>query len=270
MTTHVVIPDTQVKPGVPIDNLRWIGRYIADHFAGQPSVKVIHLGDHSDMPSLSSYDKGKKAMEGRRVLEDIAAANYGFDELNGNMVVKGRNKGWEPDEKHLFLGNHENRITRATENDAQLDGLLSLDALNYGQWGWHVHPFLKPVTIDGIVYAHYFVAPMTGRPYASAALTRLKTLGHSFTMGHQQTFDVAIRFVNGKQQRALICGAAYLHDEDYMGPQGNVAHWRGILVCHNVKDGAYDLMEVSLDYLCRRYEGIPLADFMRRRKFVLA
>jgi hypothetical protein len=37
-----------------------------------------------------------------------------------------------------------------------------------------------------------------------------------------------------------------------------------------VKDGGYDLMEVGLNYLCQRYEGMTLAAFMRRRKFVTA
>ena len=56
----------------------------------------------------------------------------------------------------------------------------------------------------------------------------------------------------------------YLHDEDYMGDQGN-AYWRGILVKHEVRMGQYDLMEVSLDFLCRRFEGIPLWKFMRKK-----
>ena len=59
---HVVIPDTQAKPGVPTDHLRWIGQYIVDEFRDLP-IKIIHLGDHADMPSLSSYDKGKKSMQ---------------------------------------------------------------------------------------------------------------------------------------------------------------------------------------------------------------
>jgi hypothetical protein len=95
------------------------------------------------------------------------------------------------------------------------------------------------------------------------ALTRLKTIGHSFTMGHQQTLDYAVRYVNDRSQHALIAGACYLHDEDYKGPQGN-KHWRGIVVCHQVEQGSYDPMFVSLDYLCRRYEEQPLEQFQQR------
>ena len=53
----------------------------------------------------------------------------------------------------------------------------------------------------------------------------------------------------------------YLHEEDYKGPQGNT-HWRGIIIKHEVAGGEYDPMFVSLDYLCRRYEGISLDRFM--------
>ncbi len=267
LATHIVIPDTQIKPGVPVEHLRWIGQYIVDHFAGKPNVRLIHLGDHADMPSLSSYDKGKRQMEGRRVQEDIKAANHGFAVLNAPLIdynAKRRaykEKLWLPD-RYILQGNHENRITRAIDMDPQLEGLLSLDMLSYKEHGWKVVDFLRPVFLDGVGYCHYFANPMSGRPYTGAALGRLKTLGHSFTMGHQQTLDYALRFVRGRSQHGLIAGAAYLHDEDYKGYQGN-AHWRGIIVCHEVDRGSYSPMFVTLGYLCRRYEGMQLETWLR-------
>jgi hypothetical protein len=270
---HIVIPDTQVKPGVPTDHLRWIGQYIVDHFAGQPNVRIIHLGDHADMPSLSSYDRGKGAMEGRRYNSDIKAANAGFDVLckpldDYNATQRRlRKPEWWPD-RHFILGNHEDRISRACNDNAQLKGTLSLDDLNYAKHGWTVHPFLKPVFIDSVGYAHFWTNHMTGRPLGGMVSTRLKTIGHSFTMGHQQTLDTAVRFAvdpeTGEQraQWGLVAGACYLHDEDYKGYQGN-AHWRGIVVCHAVVKGSYNPMFVDLDYLCRRYEGMSLNRWMR-------
>lgn len=263
-TIHIVIPDTQAKPGAPTDHLRWIGQYLVDQFAGRPNVEVIHLGDHWDMPSLSSYDKGKKAMEGRRYVADVKAGNEAFAELCAPLAeynatrIRFHETIWRPG-LHLLRGNHEDRITRATEADAQLDGLLSMTDLESP--GWEVHDFLDPLFLDGVGYAHFWANPMTGRPHGGMAATRLKTIGHSFTMGHQQTLDYALRFVNGRSQHALIAGACYLHDEDYKGPQGN-AHWRGIVVCHQVEDGAYDPMFVSLDYLCRKHEGMRIDEFL--------
>jgi hypothetical protein len=265
---HVVIPDTQAKPGAPTDHLKWIGQYIVDQFHDQP-IKIIHLGDHADMPSLSSYDKGKKSMEGRRYLQDIEAANEAWQILNKPLNDfnlnrrKTRHAKWQP-ERHILLGNHEDRINRAVESDAQLEGVISTDDLIYAKTGWQVHPFLSPVFLDGVGYSHYWYNPMNGRPLGGTAEGRLKTLGHSFTMGHQQTYLTAIRYVNDQQQRGLIAGACYLHDEDYKGPQGN-HHWRGILIKHQVNNGAYDLMEVSLDYLCRRYEGVSLDRFISKK-----
>jgi hypothetical protein len=263
--THLIIPDTQAKPDVPTDHLGWIGEYILER---KPDV-VVHLGDHADMPSLSSYDVGKKVFEGRRYKADIEAANLAFDVLCAPMErynaakAKWRKPGYEP-ELHLLLGNHEDRISRAVNDDAKLDGTIGLSDLNYADHGWTVHDFLRPIEIDGVWYAHYWTNGM-GRPIGGAAATRLKTVGHSFVQGHQQTLDYAVRFLaSGQQQFGLVAGACYLHDENYLGPQGN-AHWRGIVVLHQVEGGAADPMFVSLDYLCRKYEGVRLAKFTARK-----
>jgi hypothetical protein len=249
---HVVIPDTQVGPGVPTQHMNWIGHYIKDEYDGA-DLTVVHLGDHWTMDSLSSYDrKGGTLMEGRRYIKDIEAGNAAFNDLHASFQgVKCR--------RVFLMGNHEQRIVRATDNDATLDGIVTLGHLSVHAAGWEVHDFLEPVTIDGVTYAHYFVNPGTGRPLAGANLeTRLKTVGHSFTMGHQQGLKWGrIDTIRGAHI-GLAAGSCYIHDEPYLTPQVT-NYWRGILVCHNVRGGDYDLMQVSLDYLARRYEGKPLS-----------
>ncbi len=270
---HIVIGDTQVKPGVPTSHLSWIGRYIVDQFAGQ-DVTLVHVGDHWDMPSLSSYDKGKAAMEGRRYKADIKAGNKGFDLLCAPLAAynraraKARRRQWWPS-RYLLLGNHEARISRACEEDAQLEGVIGFDDFNAEAHGWKVVPFLEPVILDGISYAHYFYNPSTGKPYGGENLqTRLKTIGRSFTMGHQQGLNYAHRHVSGIRHHGLVIGSSYMHEEKYLGPQGTT-YWRGIVVCHQVEGGAYDPMMVSLDYLCRRYEKKTLAEYLRTAMAVL-
>lgn len=270
---HVVIPDSQVRPGVDITYLRWIGRYIVDHFAGRPNVKIVHLGDFADMPSLSSYDKGTAKMQGRTYQADIDAANRGWVMLNAPLVTYNRMqarkkaKQWWP-ERHILLGNHEDRITRALNYNPELQGMLTLDLLNYERSGWTVHPFLEPLFLDGVAYSHYFPNPMTGKPIGGMIETMLKTIGHSFTQGHVQTFKAGqldrMDPLTGKptRHRGLVAGACYLHDEEYKTPQGN-AHWRGILVKHAVQRGNYNLMEVDLDYLCRRYHDMSLEEYRK-------
>jgi hypothetical protein len=260
---HIVIGDTQCREAVPTAHLGWIGQYVVDQFAGL-DVSLIHLGDHWDMPSLSSYDKGKKSMEGRRYVADIKAGNDGFSKLCQPLadLNRGKKRVWYPD-RYFFMGNHEHRIDRAVEDDAQLEGAVSLEHLNVAKWKWTVVPFLEELEIDGISYSHYFYNPNTGRPYSGENLaTRLKTIGRSFTMGHQQGMNYATRSVGKRRHQGLVNGSCYLHDEKYLGPQGNNV-WRGIVVCHQVESGMYDPMFVSLDFLCRKYENKTLADFMK-------
>jgi len=267
--THIMIPDTQAKLDVPTDHLNWIGMFIVEEYHNK-NIKIIHIGDHADMPSLSQYDKGMKKMEGRRYQDDLDSANEAWRILNQPLYdfnvnrKKTKQKIWNPD-RYITLGNHEDRINRAINANPQLEGMLGLDKLDYERSGWKTSAYTQPIWLDGVAYSHYFYNPMTGKPYGGQNIeTRLKTIGHTFSMGHQQTLMYGLRFVAGKSQHGLVAGACYLHDEDYKGPQGN-AHWRGIIVKHQVKDGSYDPMFISLDYLCRRYEGSSLENFMSKK-----
>ena len=267
--THIMIPDTQAKLDVPTDHLGWIGQFIVDEYHNK-NIKIIHIGDHADMPSLSHWDAGKKKMEGRRYQDDLDSANEAWRILNQPLYDFNANrrrtktKIWNP-ERYITLGNHEDRINRTIDANPQLEGMLDISKLDYERSGWNVSGYQEVINLDGVRYAHFFYNPMTGKPYGGQNIeTRLKTIGHSFSMGHQQTLMYGLRFVDGKSQHGLVAGACYLHDEDYKGPQGN-AHWRGIVVKHQVKDGSYDPMFVSLDYLCRRYEGASLEHFMKKK-----
>jgi hypothetical protein len=54
-------------------------------------------------------------------------------------------------------------------------------------------------------------------------------------------------------RRGLICGSYYEGDEKYAGPMGNV-NWRGLVMKNDIRpDGFYEVCEVSLDYLRRRF-----------------
>lgn len=264
--THIVIGDTQVKAGVPTAHLEWVGQYIVDEFVGE-DIEIIHVGDHWDFPALSSYDKGRKSAEGRRVRADVDAGNEGFRLLNkplrayNERQAKTKHAQWWP-KRTLCLGNHEHRVERAVETDATLEGILSYDMLDF--CGWDVVPFREIRVVDGVSYSHYFYSPGTGHAYSEEMLlTRLKKIGRTFTMGHQQGFNYCERVVGTRTQHGLVVGSTYLHDEKYLGPQVQ-NYWRGIAVCHQVEDGQYDLEKVSLDRLCRRYEGVTLTEFMKR------
>lgn len=246
---HLMIPDTQIKPGISLDYLRWAGEYIVEK---QPHV-VVQIGDFADMASLSSYDEGKRSFEGRRYKLDIEVAAEGMETLMGPLFRynKAHRNKYTP-RKVLTLGNHSDRITRAIEKDPKLEGTISLNDLDYRRWGWEVYPFLKPVAIDGIMYCHYFPTGQMGRPCTSARAIMQK-YHMSCMAGHQQGRDIAFgKRGDGKTITTVIAGSYYEHDEDYLNPMTN-SHWRGVIMAHEVDDGSFDEMMVSIGFLKRTY-----------------
>jgi hypothetical protein len=249
--SHMVIPDLQIRKGVPMAHLDWIGEYIVDR-----RVDVaIQIGDAFDMYSLNPHRK-RRELEGARYDDDIESGRDGMA-----RIIKPVKRARLGTRMVQLGGNHEWFIFEAIQQDPTLDGQLSLDHIKCH--GWEFHDFNVPVEIDGVVYAHFFYHPLTGKPLGGTVENRLQKLGHSFTMGHQQTLLMGMRFVKDRSQHGLVAGACYLHDEDYKGPQGN-AHWRGVIVKHEVREGSYDIMTVSLDFLCRKYEGMPLKTFLAK------
>lgn len=251
---HLIIPDTQIREGDDFRFLDWIGKYICDL---RPNT-IIHLGDHADMPSLSTHDhKGSKAFEGLRYTKDVEAAKDAMKVLLKPLkqlqskLKQQKHKPYTP-LKILTLGNHENRIDRAINNNPQLEGLISVKDLKYDE-DWKVYPFLQPITVDGVVYSHYFPTGAMGRPCGTAQ-QMVSKLHQSCIAGHQQGRQVAYgRKADGSMLTCIIAGSCYLHDESYMDVISN-KHWRGVLVLNEVNDGHFDEMFISLDYLRKKYD----------------
>lgn len=254
----LVIPDCQVKEGVPLDHLTWAGKAIVDY---KPDV-VVNMGDFADMPSLSSHDKaGSKYFEGLRYKKDIDIAKIAMacllQPLDDEQERQRRNKEkiYKP-RMIMLLGNHENRIDRAINNSPLLDGLISTKDLGYER-DWEVHEFLHPVFIEGVGFNHYWPVGAMGRPAASPAAI-ISKLHMSCIAGHQQGKQIAYgKRADGKSICAAVVGSYYLHDESYMDQLSN-RHWRGLLILNDVKDGQFDEMLLSIDYLERKYGGREL------------
>ena len=250
----LVLPDVQAKPGVNFDYLARIGQYAVDK---RPDV-IVCIGDFADMPSLSSYDKGKKSFEGRRFKLDIEAAK---DAMCAFLTPMWNHNKAHPKDQFkprmvMTLGNHEDRISRVVNEDPKLHGLISIEgSLEYHVDGWEVYDFLKVVEIEGIAFSHYFQTGVMGRP-ASSAQAQLNKKHQSCVAGHQQGLQmVCSNTASGSLIWSVIIGSCYEHEEQYMGPQGN-AHWRGFLMMHDCRDGTYDPMPVSLNYVNQRYAHI--------------
>lgn len=253
MSKILVLPDVQAKSGIDFKYLNNIGRYAVEK---KPDT-IVCIGDWADMPSLSSYDVGKKSFEGRRYVEDIAAAKEAMRQFltpiweHNARARKNKEKQYKP-RMVLTLGNHEERINRAVNDDAKLEGVLSVSDLGYEGFGWEVYPFLDIVVVDGVAFSHYFTSGLLGRPVTTAAAC-LSKKHMSCVQGHQQGLQIATGHrADGALLTAVISGSCYEHSEDYLGPQGN-NHWRGFLMMHDVHDGQFDLMPVSLKYINKKY-----------------
>jgi hypothetical protein len=250
----LVLPDVQAKPGIDFTYLARIGQYALEK---RPDI-IVCIGDFADLPSLSSYDKGKKSFEGRRYKRDVEASHWAMSAFltpitDYNTTAK---RPYKP-RMVLTLGNHEARIDRAINDDSKLDGVLSIDDLKYRDFGWEVVPFLEVIIIEGVAFSHYFTTGLMGRPVttAQACLTKKHI---SCIQGHQQGLQIATGYrADGQLLTSIIAGSCYQHDEEYLNPQGN-KHWRGFVMLNDVRDGVFDLMPVSLRYINKRYPNVTV------------
>lgn len=249
---HLIIGDSHAKPGVPNDRFSWLGNMIVDISKKHPEhvIKVIDLGDFADMPSLSSYDVGKKSFEGKRYKQDVSWAIDARRKLTTPIInyrlSKKQSKQRLPKiELYALGGNHdEGRIKKTIELTAILDGTISHLDFQTEKFGWKYTPFLQPLFLDGFCYQHYFTSGVMGRPIGGEhpAYSLLVKQYDSCVQGHSHMFDIAHRTKpNGKRVWGIHAGC-YLdpeQHEDYAGP-ANKLWMRGILILYDVQDGDFN------------------------------
>ena len=105
---HLVIGDPHSKPGVSNERFIWAGKLAVE----RQTPVIVCMGDFADMPSLCSYDIGKKDFEGRRYQNDIAAANDALEKFNQPIVeynkqAKRNKKAQYKPKKYMLGGNHD-------------------------------------------------------------------------------------------------------------------------------------------------------------------
>lgn len=249
-----VVTDVQARKKVPLDHLNACGDYLAHK---QPDVIMV-IGDFWDFPSLSRFNRGTRLFEGLRYKDDLDAGHDAMERLITPIYKRsGGSTGWNP-KLEFTLGNHEDHVERATIEDAKLEGTISLDDLELKDYGFRVHPFLQPVSIGGVAFCHYFPSGVMGKAVTSAPILLSKYHMSAFA-GHQQGREIAYaKRADGSNMTAIISGSFYQHDCDYLSPFTN-KHWRGMYMLHEVKDGSFDEMAVSINFLKRKFKA-------RRRK----
>lgn len=246
---HLVIGDTQQEYQAPTKHFLWMARYAVDKGVN----KVVHVGDFGEYSGLSAWDSAvKRAFEQRAVGRDFDAVNKALEVFEEELY----RLGWKG-EKHITFGNHEYRIDRFLADHPELRDLVSYDRLNFKKYGWRTYPFLEVATVDGIAYSHFFPRNHAGKVFqqkhgAPSALAQVRREMRSCTAGHTPGLDTAIYTAGDRMLRGAIIGSSYLHEPEYHNAQGR-AYWRGVLLKHNVRDGNYNLCEVPLDYLEKKY-----------------
>lgn len=250
---HLVIPDPHAHPEHNNDRALWLGQFIREV---KPDV-VINLGDQADMPSLSSYDKGKRSFTGRSYAADLAA-HLDFSEKMWGSVRKAKKKL----PRTIFLeGNHEHRIEKALDLSPELEGTIGFRDFDLDT---HYDDVVRyqggtpgTIEVDGVNYAHYFVTGVLGKPSAGihpAYHLNVKQ-AMSSVQGHTHSLDFNVHTAgNGRKLMSLVAGCAFDYKSDWAGTADRF-YWRGVILLHDVEDGQFDPEFISLDRLRKAYDG---------------
>lgn len=253
MTTHLVVPDPHAHPDHDNNRADWLAKLIKDI---KPDV-VINLGDSADMPSMASYDKGTKGFQGRNYRLDIDS-HLDFQHRMWDPVKRSKRK---MPRRVVLEGNHDYRIKRAINAQPELEGAISFDHLELGNFYNDVVEYNGQtpgvIGIDGIHYAHFFVSGVMGRPIGGEhpAYQLLTKEFVSCTCGHVHTADLCYRTsVGGKKIIGCVAGVYQDFDSGWAG-EVNKLWWRGVVIKRNVEDGHYDPQFVSIEALRKEYNG---------------
>lgn len=249
--THLFVTDIHAHPQHNNKRAEWLGELVNDV---KPDVVVVG-GDVWDMPSLSSYDKGRKSFQGRTYSADVDA---GLDWTDRFFSTVRKAKKKQP--RYVYLeGNHEHRIPRAIDIQPELEGTIGIDDLQLERYYDDIVPYTGGtpgvIEIDGISYAHYFVSGVMGRPISGEhpAYSLISKQYGSCSAGHLHTADYAIRTgAAGNKLHGLLGGCFFDYSSDFAG-ESNRLYWRGVTIKRGVDKGQYDPEFISLQRLKKVY-----------------
>lgn len=208
------------------------------------------------MPSLASYDKGKKSFQGRTYRADIDA-HLDFQTRLWD-VVKQQKKRLP---YRVFLeGNHEHRIQRAIEYQPELEGVIGLSDLEisryYDDFVSYEGGTPGVIEIDGILFAHYFISGLLGKPLGGVhpADTILSKLHRSSVAFHSHLADYSMATDGaGNKLHGLVAGVYTDYESDWAGRAGKL-WWQGAVVARGIDgSGSFEPQFISIDSLRKEY-----------------
>jgi hypothetical protein len=246
---HLLIGDPHAHPEYSNERFTALGRFIMDE---RPDV-IVCIGDFADMPSLSSYDRGKRSFEGRRYKKDIDAVQDAMVKLltpmdkYNRMRYKNKKSRYTP-RMVMTLGNHEDRIKRVSQLAPELEGVVSLNDLKYRHYGWEEVDYNDGVVIDGFAYSHAFATGVSGRPISGENIGKSLVQKNlmSSVQGHSHVFDHSVRTnVYGQRLHGLSIGC-YANPDMVEGWNQGTHHmwWYGVVVLDDVRYGDFGEIRV--------------------------
>jgi hypothetical protein len=245
--TYLLIPDQHAHSEYNNDRADWMGKLIKDV---KPDV-VVNIGDAADVPSLSSFDKGKASFASRNYEKDIEA-HLDFQERMWAPIKHAKKK--QP-YRVILEGNHEHRVKKALEYSPELGGDRFGISMNDFDFKKYYHEFIEYEgqtpgiwESDGISFAHFFISGVMGRPIGGVhhASSLINKNYKSSVCGHSHTVDWAVRTdTSGKQIMGLVGGVYQDYDSPWAGKVNNL-WWRGCSILHDVEDGVFNPQFVSI------------------------
>lgn len=251
INTLILVPDQHAHPDHNNNRADWLGQLIADI---KPDM-LINMGDAADVPSLSSYDKGKREFQGRTYRRDLDA-HLDFQERMWAPIKKLKKK---LPYSVVLEGNHEHRIERALDLSPELAGTIGFNDFDFSTY------YDEVIRYDGgtpgifetedILFSHYLPTGVSGRPVGGERASHMLLAKHgvSCVVAHSHLYDYATRTnVMGRTINGLVLGCYQDYVNDWAGNIGSM--WRsGITILRDVHQGDYDLEFISLNRLRKEY-----------------
>lgn len=245
------VPDQHAHPDHPNDRADWLASLIIDI---KPDV-VVNAGDAADMPSLSSYDKGKRSFYGKSYKKDIEAHLEFQDRLWSPVRATKKKTPY----RVILEGNHEHRIERALDLSPELQGTIGFQDYEFYE---NYHEVVRydgstpgVYKLEGILFAHYFPTGISGRPIGGERPAHMLVNKHgcSSIQFHTHTLDFATRrTIEGRVINGVVGGCYQDYTNEWAGALGNF--WQsGVLLLNDVSDGNFDFQWISIGALKKAY-----------------
>lgn len=252
--TMLMIPDIHAMPGDNLDRFKKLMAWLEQR--DTPIQKIVQIGDLWDFGSLCSHDQHLPEWHQRSLMDDIQAGLDVFDYIMSLRVQL----GVAARDVHILEGNHEDRYNKWMKSDNRLltSGFPKTvrDLIRTRRPTWDAisfHPFLKPITIWGAVFSHYFVSGVMGRPQGGEhhANNLLRAQHSSCVCGHSHLLSTSTRTkADGSKIHALVGGC-------FVDPAGDFGYakaarklwWNGVHLLHFNKPGEFDVESISIDRL---------------------